>query len=133
MSQFNFKKAAQDVTVLCPLMSGREKLSTSDIIDRDLTIMGFDFAPKFDQAGNPVINDDTGEVDQFGVVLFKEEPKKYYCVGSVFTKVCKAWASEFSSASEASAELAKAGGVRVRFTATKTKKGQNLTAVEILD
>lgn len=130
---FNFKKAARDATVLCPLMSGRDKLDTEDIIDRELTIIGFDFAPKFDQDGNPVIDDKTGEVDQFGVVVFKEEPEKFYCVGTVFTKVCKSWLVGFPSAEEASSELEKSGGVRVKFSQAKTKKGRNLTNVEILD
>lgn len=130
---FNFREVAQKNTLLSGIMVGRDKIDTDSIINKDLTIIAFDFAPKFDQAGNPVINDATGEADTFGVVVFKEFPDKYYCVGAVFTKVCHAWAAGFSSPEEASAALEAEGGVKVRFTPSKTKKGNNLTAVEILN
>lgn len=126
-----FAQIAQEKTLLSPIMAGKEKLETDDVLDRELTIIAFDFAPKFDAAGNPVVNDD-GEPETFGVVVFAEEPISYYCVGTVFTKVCHAWASGYQSAEEASAALASEGGVKVKFTATKTKKGNNLTAVQIL-
>lgn len=130
--KFSFKQAAQEVTLLSPIMMNREKLDTEDVINRELTIIRFDFAPKFDKDGRPIIDQSTGEVDTFGVVVFAELPDKYYCVGSVFTKVCHAWAAPFSSAEEASEALENEGGVKVRFSPSKTKKGNNLTAVEIL-
>lgn len=129
---FNFKKVAQENTLLCRLMVGREKLDTDDIIDKELTIIGFDFAPKFDREGNAIV-DENGQADVFGVVIFNELPNSYYCVGTVFTKVCKAWAAPFATVEEASDALAVEGGVKVKFTASKTKKGNNLTAVEILN
>lgn len=129
---FNFKQVAQENTLLSAIMVGKEKLETEDILDKELTIIGFDFAPKFDQQGKPVVND-YGEVDTFGVVVFAEHPDKYYCVGAVFTKVCHAWSAGFDSPQEASAALAAEGGVRVKFSASKTKKGNNLTAVDILN
>ena len=130
---FNFKQVAQENTLLSAIMVGKEKLETEQVINKELTIIAFDFAPKFDQAGNRIIDTNTGEVDEFGVVVFAEMPDHYYCVGAVFTKVCKAWASAFESAAEASEALAAEGGVRVKFTLSKTKKGNNLTAVEILN
>lgn len=130
---FNFKAAAQEATLLSAIMVGRDKMDTDEVLDKELTIVGFDFAPKFDEKGKPVIDDSTGEVDTFGVVVFQEYPDKYYCVGTVFTKVCKTWEAAFSSAKEASEVLAAEGGVKVKFTSSKTKKGNNLTAVEILN
>lgn len=129
---FNFKQAAQAQTSLSPIMVGKEKLETEDVLNKDLTIIGFDFAPKFDQNGNPIV-DDNGVPDEFGVVVFKEHPDCYYCVGAVFSKVCKAWAAPFQTVKDASAALEAEGGVRVRFKASKTKKGNNLTSVDILD
>lgn len=129
----NFKKIAQEKTQLSNIMAGKSKLDTDDVINRELTIVAFDFAPKFDKQGDPIIDPQTGEVDTFGVVVFAEEPNSYYCVGAVFTKVCKAWMAGFESPEEASAALSAEGGVRVKFTPSKTKKGNNLTAVEILD
>jgi len=127
-----FSKIAQENTLLSPIMVDREKMETKDVLDKEFTIIGFDFAPKFDEHGSPIIDDATGEVETFGVVIFKEEPKKYYCVGTVFTKVCKAWCSGYDSPYDASRDLAAEGGVKVRFKASKTKKGNNLTSVEIL-
>lgn len=129
---FNFKKTAQEKTQLSAIMAGRSKLETDDVVGKDLTIVAFDFAPKFDEHGNPIV-DENGEVDTFGVVVFKEIPDSYYGVGAVFTKVCKAWMDEFKTPAEASAALEAEGGVRVKFTHSKTKRGNNLTAVEILD
>lgn len=133
MAKFNFKQAAQEATLLCRLMQGREKLDTMDVVGKELTIMAFDFAPKFDQQGNPVADPGTGEQDVFGVVTFKELPDNYYNVGTVFTKVTKVWAEEYDGDTvKASADLAAAGGVKVRFTEGKTKRGNNLVNVEIL-
>lgn len=131
---FDFRKSAQSATQLCELMAGREKLTTEEVIGAgELTITAFDFAPKFDQNGQPVGDSSTGEQDTFGVVVFKEHPDRYYSVGTVFTKVCKAWAEQFGGSAEAaSVELTKSGGVKVRFSNGKTKKGNNLVNVEIL-
>lgn len=129
----DFKKVAQQNTLLSPIMVGRNKLETDEIIDQELTIIEFGFAPKFDKSGKPIIDPDTGEADVFGVVVFAEKPEFYYCVGTVFTKVCKAWASGFDTTDEASAALAAEGGVKVLFHHSKTKSGNNLTSVDILN
>lgn len=127
-----FREIAQQTTLLSPIMVGREKLDTEEVLNKELTITAFDFAPKFDQKGEPIVDGVTGEVDTFGVVVFAEIPNAYYCVGTVFTKVCKAWMSGYDSAEEASEALREDGGVQVKFTSSKTKKGNNLIAVEIL-
>ena len=127
-----FKKAAQDATVLCQLMSGREKLETDDVVGKTLTITAFDFAPKFDKNGGPIIDDATGLVETYGVITFKEMPDKYYNCGVVFSKVCRAWMSGYESAGDASADLAAEGGVKVEFKMSKTKAGNNLVTCEIV-
>lgn len=127
-----FRKIAQDSTVLCQLMSGREKLDTQDVIGKKLTITAFDFAPKFDKNGQPIVDESTGLVDQYAVITFKEMPDKYYNCGIVFTKVCKAWMDGYDTPAEASEDLAGEGGVMVEFIATKTKAGNNLVSVEII-
>lgn len=130
---FNFKQVAQENTLLSAIMVGRTKLDTEEIVGKTLTIEAFDFAPKFDKTGKPIIDPDTGEADTFGVVVFSEHPECYYCVGTVFTKVCKAWAAGFTSPAEASEALKKEGGVKVIFRQSKTKNNNNLTAVEIVN
>lgn len=128
----DFKSVAQQSVTLCQLMAGREKLSTDDVVDQELTVVEFDFAPKFDKDGNQIINENTGEIENYGVLGFAEFPDKYYAVGMVFTKVCEAWAADYPSPKEASEALSSSGGVKVRFTKTKTKAGRNLTNVEII-
>lgn len=130
---FNFKKVAQENTSLSAIMVGRDKLETEEVFNKELTINAFDLAPKFDKDGRVIVDESTGEPDTFGVVTFSEFPDAYYCVGAVFTKVCKAWAAGFDTVEEASAALSAEGGVKVRFTPSKTKKGNSLTAVEILN
>ena len=127
-----FKKIAQDATVLCKLQSGRTKLETDDVVGQTLTITAFDFAPKFDKNGGPIIDESTGEADTYAVLVFKEVPDKYYNAGIVFTKVCRAWMDGYSSPEEASIDLAAEGGVEVCFTMGKTKGGNNLVNVEII-
>lgn len=131
---FDFKKAAQENTVLCAIMAGKKKLETKDVVDRELTVVAFDFAPKYDEKrGEFVINPATGEPDTYGVVVFAEMPDSYYSVGTVFTKVCRAWMAGYDSAEEASADLMEYGGVKVKFSQAKAKNGNNLTTVQILD
>lgn len=134
MSNFNFKQTAQEKTALCRLMAGREQLKTEDVLDKDYTIIAFDFAPNVErETGELVVNKETGEVETHGVLVFKEMPGHYYSVGTIFTKVCDAWAAAFTSPQEASEALAAQGGVKVRFKAGKTKRGNPCTQVDILD
>lgn len=132
-SNVDFTALAQQATSLCYLMQGREKLITDEVVDKTLTIIAFDFAPKFDDRGEPVVNPDTGETDTYGVVAFKEMPGKYYAVGVVFTKVCHAWADAYDGNPElASQVLSNSGGVKVKFVRSRTKGGRNLVNVRIL-
>lgn len=127
-----FKKAAQDSTVLCQIMSGRTKLETDDVVGKKLTVVGFDFAPKFDKNGGPIIDESTGEAETYGVLVFKEFADRYYNCGVVFSKVCRAWMDGYDTAEEASADLEAAGGVEVKFNLSKTKGGNNIVTVDIV-
>lgn len=129
---FDFKKAAQEATVQCPIMAGREKISTEEAINTRLTVVAFDFAPKYDKNGEPIVNPSTGEADTYAVVIFKEFPDNYYCAGTVFTKVCRAWMADFETAEQASEALDEYGGVEIMLRARKTKSGNNITTVDIL-
>ena len=132
---FDFRKAAQQETSLCPLMAGRNKLSTDDVVGRELTIIAFDFAPSIDKKTGKIQADPlTGEAITYGVVILKEIPDSYYCVGTVFTKVCRAWAANFDGdATKASEELEAYGGVQVLFEKGKSAStGNPLVNVKIL-
>lgn len=119
---FDFRKAALESTLLSKLQNDREKISTHDLIQRfpdGITVNAFDFA---------TIN---GKV--FAIVTFNEDDSLYYNGGAVLSKMCVAWASGFGSDPDsASAALAKAGGVKLKFAEEKTKGGNNVTTIAVV-
>ena len=119
----NFKEIAVKTLSLSELMAGREQIKTDDLIGQAATIIAFDFATITDK----------GEAKTFPVLLLKEYPDKYYNGGTLLMKLCMAWASEYDGDVEAaSADLEKSGGVHIRFRATRTKSGNNLTNITVL-
>ena len=123
MAKINFKKMAQDELSLSPLMAGRDQIKTEDLIGQTVTVTGFDFATITDK----------GVEKTFPVLLLKEYPDRYYNGGTLLSKLCRCWAEAYDGdIEEASDDLAAEGGVQLRFTATKTKSGNNLTAVDVV-
>ena len=118
-----FRDIAVKELSLSPLMAGREQLKTEDLIGQTVTVYAFDFATITDK----------GVEKTFPVLLLKEHPDHYYNGGTLLSKLCMAWAYEFGGDPVAASEaLSAEGGVQLRFTATKTKSGNNLTAVDVL-
>lgn len=119
---FDFRKAALDSTMLSSLQNDREKISTHDLIQQfpdGITVNAFDFATIDDKS--------------FAVVTFNEDDTKYYNGGTVLSKMCVAWAAGFAGDPEAaSTALAKAGGVKLKFTEAKTKNGNNVTTITVV-
>ena len=123
MAKINFKKMAQDELSLSPLMAGRDQIKTEDLIGQTVTVTGFDFATITDK----------GVEKTFPVLLLKEYPDRYYNGGALLSKLCRCWAEAYDGDIEAaSADLEAEGGVQLKFTATKTKSGNNLTAVDVV-
>lgn len=125
----HFAQIAKQETTMCRLFINRTKLKTEDVINRELTIIDFDFAPNIDDSGKIEYDQQTGEVATHGVIVFAEMPDKFYHVGSIFTKICRSWMSGFESAEDAGKALSAEGGVRVRFF---PQPGRRYTNVEIL-
>lgn len=119
---FDFRKTAINELSLSPLMAGKEQIKTDDLIGQTVTVVAFDFATITDK----------GETKTFPVLLLREYPEHYYNGGTLLNKLCLAWASEFETIDEANAELLAFGGVQLKFSATKTKTGNNLTKVEVV-
>lgn len=119
---FDFRKTALESTLLSSLQNDREKISTHDLIQKfpeGITVNAFDFA---------IIDDKS-----FAVVTFNEDDDLYYNGGTVLTKMCLAWAAGFDGDPEtASVALAKAGGVKLKFTEAKTKNGNNVTTITVV-
>ena len=123
-SSSRFASMAKEATTLCEIMNGKTKIDTDDLLGKEITVTAFDFIE---------LKDKSGELNEFAVICFKEDPEAFFFAGTVLTKICKAWAKEFDgSAEEASAELASDGGVVIKMTAGKTKNGRRITNVEIL-
>lgn len=119
----NFKEIAVKELSLSPLMAGREQIKTEDLIGEEVTVTRFDFA---------TIND-KGTEKTFPVLLLEEYPDSYYNGGTLLMKLCIAWAAAYDGDVEAaSKDLDESGGVKLRFSATKTKSGNNLTSVEVV-
>ena len=123
MAKINFKKTAQDELSLSPLMAGKEQIKTDDLIGQTVTVMAFDF----------VTITYKGEEKVFPVLLLKEYPDRYYNGGTLLSKLCKCWADAYDGDIEAaSLDLEHEGGVQLRFSATKTKSGNSLTAIDVV-
>lgn len=118
-----FRQIATNETVLSPLMADREKLKTEDIIKKypnGVTVTGFDFV--------------TVDNSTFPVLTFKENEKACFFGGHILTNICKSWVEPFDGdVEEASNALKSVGGVKMIFTAEKTKDGtKNITTVKVV-
>lgn len=119
----SFREIAAKSLSLSDLMVGREKIATEQLIGQTVTVTEFDFATITDR----------GKEKTFPVIIFKELPDHYYCGGTLLAKMCMAWAAEYDGdVAAASNALADEGGVQIRFTAGKTKSGDNLTNITVL-
>ena len=118
-----FATVARKETSLSPLMDNRERLSMDDLIARypqGLTVTEFDFIG-------------TGE-DSYPVFTFAEDAQKFAFGGTVFAGVARAWADMYDGDIEkASSELKSAGGVKMVFAKSRTKNGNNVTTVTVVD
>ena len=119
MTTRTLREVAQEVLTLSPLMTGREKISTKDIVGKTLTIIAFDF-----------VNSDDGK--QYPVLNFAELPNNFYSGGTLLAKICNAWVEEMGSIEAANLELEGIMGVQIRMGETRTKSGNNLVTVEVL-
>ena len=126
MANFNFKQAANKELSLSPLMDHRDKVETDELYDKELTVIAFDFITTTDKDGTP---------KTYPVVNFEELPDKFYLGGALLAKVFYAWANDpqfNGDVEECSAALAESGGVKFKFTRTKTRSGNNLTKIEVV-
>lgn len=110
----NFRKIAEDATILSDLMSGREKVAKTDGI---VTLRDFDLVP-----------DKNGEV----YAIFAISDTEFINGGAVLTKIAIEWVNACGDIATAREELRKTEGVTVKLKADRTKDGKNLTKVEVL-
>ena len=120
------KERAKAVTSLSDLMNGREKGNTSDLIDKKLTVQAVDLTR--------LLNNNTGELEDVPVIVFKEIADKFYFGGTVWKQIIESWVELYDTTTplkEVNEDLQKEN-VIVEITNGRTKKGNNITRVEIL-
>ncbi len=122
----DFRKIAKDELTLSPLMEGRTKLDSDELMKKypdGVKVIGFDFVTIWDEKSQ----------SEKAVPVFATNNNEFFFGGTVAAKVASAWGAAYDGDIEAAnSDLEKSGGVTMKFSRGKTKKGNNLTAVEIL-
>lgn len=115
----NLREIATKALTLSPLVAGREKIETEDLIGKTLTIVGMDMVTTRDKRDN--------EDKTYPVCIFEELPDNFYFGGFLLKKLAVIWANEFDGDfEELSNYLAETGGVKIRFKG-KAKNGNTNT------
>lgn len=122
-----FHDIAKEQTVFSPVMEGREKTTTQEVIDKypnGVTLTEFDIV---------ILPDKSGEEKPVPVFAIKEDPGVAFFGGVVLSKMAQAWATAYEGdIATASAELKASGGVKVKLTNSKTKSHNDVVSVEVL-
>ena len=128
-----FAKIANELTLLSPVMTNRDKIDTKEIIRKypeGITINEVDIIKMVDEK--------TGEVGDVAVCAFKEDKTKFFFGGCIITKIVKGWAEFYKKPEgdpfdELNADLYQEGGVKMILEETRTKHGNNLISVKIVE
>lgn len=122
MAKFDFREVAIAETSLSPIMENKDRITVDDIISNypdGVTITGFDML--------------NGEKGDYAVCVYAEDPDKFFFAGAILTKIVTKWIKAFDGdIDNASHTLGDNGGVKMRFKHGRTKRGQQLTLVEVL-
>lgn len=114
---------ARKATTLSPIMAGKEKIQMDELIDKypeGVTVTGFD-----------IINTNT---DTFPVFVFKEDDSKFAFGGTILHNILDDFVAYYDGDIEkTSNELANSGGVKLKFYKSRTKTGNNVTLVDVID
>lgn len=114
---------ARKMKEISPLMTGREKLETKDVVGHDLTIAEADIVSR-------------GTSDAYAVVVFAEEPDKFLYGGLVLTKLIEDLMAQLEAEGLTLAdELAKedAEPLKIRMVTRRSKGSKrDYTDVEVL-
>ena len=120
------KRVAEAETSLSPIMAGRESVKMDYICERypdGVTVDGVDI----------ITTTIEGESKQCPVFTYAEDSSVFAFGGTVLMNIINAWIKALNKpVNEVSQTIKEAGGVRMRFTKTSTKKGNNVFMVTIL-
>lgn len=104
------------------LMNGREKIATEDLLAKypnGITITSFD-----------ILNGQNGE---HMICTFAEDTSRFYNGGKILTDMAKAWVEDYQSVEEANKDFMTCGGVKVKLSKGRTKKGNTIIEIEVLE
>lgn len=118
-----FAAMAKEAVSLSEIMKGRTKIDVDELYGQEITITGFDIMS---------MTDKSGEQKEFAVCTYAEDDGAFFFGGTVLTKICKNWLTDYDSPAEASEALAAEGGVAIVMSKGKTKNGNKITNVEII-
>lgn len=122
----NFKQTAIDHIAGSFITAGREKMEVDLVIAAypdGITVVGADMISYEDNDGTAV---------KYAAVAFKEDNSKYFNAGSALTGIVEDWFEGYSDYETMSKDLAAAGGVKIKMTKTRTRRGNNFTDVTIV-
>ena len=118
-----FTEMAKKETSVSRILENREKVSVEDIMHdypTGVTIIDFDLVS---------LEDTT-----FPVFAIAENPTVAFFGGTILNKIVAKWLSAYDGdLEECAADLRASGGVKVRLSKGKTKAGQRVTLVDIID
>lgn len=121
----NLREFAKMQKMISPLMDGREKIDTKDVIGQELTLIDFDLVTP-------------ATAKPYAVCVFAEYPDKFLFAGTVMTDLLFKIADEYGD--RYAEELGAVGGLKIRLKTVKAKTKNpennmcnNYTDVEILD
>lgn len=121
MNAMNFRELAKKATSLSELMSNRTRLTTEEMIERfpaGFTIADFDML------------DDSGK--QYPVFTVKEDDTVCFFGGVILARMVDEWLGYYDSVEECREAFRAGGGVMIKMSTGKTKKGNNITKVDVL-
>lgn len=121
-----FTETAREATSKSFVMEGKTKVKMGEIISKypeGVTIVAFDIMSTIKN----------GKSITYPALNIAEDNTIFFCGGFILNKICQDWADLYAgNCKAASKDLADDGGVKVKFTKTTTKEGNNLTSVEII-
>lgn len=126
MRQLNIKKMAQKAVVLAEIFEGKEKIDTDTIIQNypnGIHINNIEFITMMGEKGE----------EQFWAYTFDENPNVFAFSGYVLAKIFNDLLAACDGDYEELYESFRAnGGLSVRLSASRTKKNQPITKIDIL-
>lgn len=117
-----FRERAAKTTSISPLMEGKTKLKTGEIIrdyPQGVTIIGFDIVP--------------GKEGSYPIFVIAEDPGVFFSGGTVLQNIVSDWMEDYGTdIDQANADLKAEGGVKIRLEQAMTRAGRQITRVTVL-